>query len=87
MLGYRMFGAQTVLGMVGPLVSQGHLMIERLRWWSVLCLRSKPLGCKGRMMIKWCEQHLRVELSQSSHFILFWSPEVLLCSLVVVFGG
>ena len=42
---------------------------------------------KGRTRIKWCGQHLRVELSQSSHFILFWSPEVLLCSLMVVFGG
>ena len=42
---------------------------------------------KGRTRIKWCGQHLRVELSQSSCFILFWSPEALLCSLVVVFGG
>ena len=24
---------------------------------------------------------------QSSLFILFWSPEILLCSLMVVFGG
>ena len=26
---------------------------------------------KGRTRIKWCGQHLRVELSQSSCFILF----------------
>ena len=85
MLGCRMFGIQTVMGMVGPIFSQGRLMIGRLRWWSILCSRSKPLGCKGRTKIEWFEQLQRVVISQSSRFILFWSLETLICSLMIVF--
>ena len=68
-----------------PLFSR-RLMIGRLRWWSVLCLKSKPLGCKGRTRIRWFGQHLEVVISQSSRNILLWSLEVLLCSLMLVFG-
>ena len=85
MFGCRMFGTQTVMGMVGPLFSQGRLMIGRLRWWSILCSRSKPLGCKGRTKIEWFERLQRVVISQSSRFILFWSLKTLICSLMIVF--
>ncbi|RVW77264.1 putative ribonuclease H protein [Vitis vinifera] len=67
------------------LFSQGRLMIGRLRWWSILCSRSKPLGCKGRMKIEWFRRLQRVVISQSSRFILFWSLETLICSLMIVF--
>ena len=76
-----------MMGRVRPLFSQGRLMIGRLRWWRVLCSRSKLLGCKGRTKIKWFEQLQRVVISQSSRFILFWSSKTLICSLVIVFGG
>ena len=87
MLGFRMFGIPLVMGMAVPLFSQGHLMIGRSSWWSIFCRRSKPSGCKGRRLIEYSGQLQSVALSQSSLFILFWSSEILLCSLVIVFEG